>query len=157
MRSSLRPISPPLDPAVALGSDQCEDDSLDGRPEPAAVSLEPAEGANVAPDAESQPEASIRDGDRDPDTQEGAAPLSAKLIQPWTPPRRPARLWLRPMAWLRSVPLTQSEAVAVETVSASPDSGSTAALQQAETAAVPSSEARDTTGDTPLRDPQHEA
>src|SRR3954462_510524 len=83
-------------------------------------------------------------------------PLSAKLIQPWTPPRRPARLW-RPMAWLRSVPLTQSEAVAVETVSASPDSGSATANQQAETAAVPSSEARDTTGDTPLRDPQHDA
>src|SRR3954469_9232781 len=78
MRSSLRPISPPLDPAVALGSDQCEDDALDGRPEPAAVSLEPAEAANVAPDAEPQPEASIRDGDRDPDTQEEAQPTLSK-------------------------------------------------------------------------------
>src|SRR3954447_6566247 len=37
-----------IDLAVALGSDQCEDDALDGRPEPAAVSLEPAGTASVA-------------------------------------------------------------------------------------------------------------
>src|SRR3954467_11635759 len=67
-----------VDLAVALGPDQCEDDALDGRPEPAAVSLEPAETANVAPDAEPQPEASIRDGDRDPDTQEEAQPALSK-------------------------------------------------------------------------------
>src|SRR3954469_19708855 len=126
MRSSLRPISPPLDPAVALGSDQCEDDALDGRPEPAAVSLEPAEAANVAPDAEPQPEASIRDGDRDPDTQEEAQPALSKA----DPAMDTAEATGSAMASAHGVvevsPADTSEAVAAETVSASPDSGSTA-------------------------------
>jgi len=68
-----------VDPAVVWDTDQCEYDALNGRPVPAAVlSLEPAETARVALDAEHQHEASVRDGDRDANAHDGVASALSK-------------------------------------------------------------------------------
>src|SRR5215218_2295757 len=68
-----------VDPAVVPDTDQCEYDALNGQPEPAAaLSLEPAETASVALDAEHQHEASVRDGDRDPIAHDGTASALSK-------------------------------------------------------------------------------
>src|SRR5829696_457801 len=109
-----------VDPAVVPDPDQCEYDALNGRPEPAAVlSLEPAETARVAPHAEHQHEASVRDGDRDPNARDGVASALSKddsvveAVEATGSATAPAH------AVVEVGPTDASESVAVETISAS--------------------------------------
>jgi hypothetical protein len=147
-----------VDPAVVPDTDQCEYDALNGQPEPAAaLSLEPAETASVALDAEHQQKASVRDGDRDPNAHDGAASAlstddslgeAAEAVGSTT----------APVHVVGDIsPTDAGRSVAVETVSASGDRGTVATDQQPEPAAVLSPETRDTVGGTPVIEPQHEA
>src|SRR3954451_4207739 len=141
MRSSLRPISPPLIRLSLLAPTNARTILLMGGPNRLRCRWSLPRPQMSHRMLEPQPAASIRDGDRDPDTQEGAASTLSKADPAMDTAEATGSAMASAHGVVKVSPADTSEAVAAETVSASPDSGSTAADQQPETAAVLSPEA----------------